>query len=56
MNLEGKIMKKAIINPPKPSKAELVYIQQLAKRPSGLIFREVFSNVRNRIVGPGTMQ
>jgi hypothetical protein len=39
-------MNKQIIFKPKPlSKAEQVYLKQLAKRPSDTIFREVFSKV-----------
>jgi len=31
------------------NKAEQVYLDQLAKRPAGLIFREVFSKAQNHI-------
>ena len=45
-------MKKIIIEPKPLSKAELVYLKQLEKRPNRLIFREVFSKAQNRINSP----
>lgn len=39
-------MKKLLFNPKPLSKAEYVYLQQLAKRPGGTIFREVFSKAQ----------
>jgi hypothetical protein len=39
-------MKKILFNPKPLSKAEKVYLDQLAKRP-GTVFREVFSKAQN---------
>jgi hypothetical protein len=45
-------MKKLLFNPKPLSKPEQVYFDMLKKRPSGLIFREVFSKAQNHISKP----
>ncbi len=40
-------MKKRLFNPKPLTKAEKIYMDQLAKRPADTIFREVFSKVHN---------
>lgn len=39
-------MKKILFNPKPLSKAEKLYLQLLAKRPQGTIFKEVFSKAQ----------